>query len=147
MNTYFLTVAKHFNQGYKTSFSKCSKEYKLTQLDIDVLLFLRNNPINNTAQDIVEYRYLAKSNVSKSIENLRKLGYITSKTDESNRRIQRLFLNEDKLKIIDELLECQTAFFSNLKEEFTQDDIDKIIEYAQRIDEKTKNIIKENIGD
>ena len=52
----------------KTLYARCIEEvctaYKLTRMELDILLFLANNPCYDTATDIIEIRYLAKSQVS-----------------------------------------------------------------------------------
>ena len=48
----------------------CAK-YGLTRIELDILLFLANNTRYDTATDIVEVRFLAKSQVSAAIKNLR----------------------------------------------------------------------------
>ncbi|MFR7462338.1 MAG: MarR family transcriptional regulator [Subdoligranulum sp.] len=47
----------------------CAK-YGLTRIELDILLFLANNTRYDTATDIVEVRFLAKSQVSAAIKNL-----------------------------------------------------------------------------
>ena len=65
-----------FKRYYAACFQALAGEYGLNQLEIDILLFLHNNPDCNTASDIVELRGLAKSNVSTAIERLRREGYL-----------------------------------------------------------------------
>ena len=48
----------------------CAK-YGLTRIELDILLFLANNTRYDTATDIVEVRFLAKSQVSAAIKNLK----------------------------------------------------------------------------
>ena len=38
--------------------------YHITRMELDILLFLANNPKYDTAAEIIEIRYLAKSHVS-----------------------------------------------------------------------------------
>lgn len=45
----------------------CAK-YGLTRIELDILLFLANNTRYDTATDIVEVRFLAKSQVSAAIK-------------------------------------------------------------------------------
>ena len=51
----------------------CAK-YGLTRIELDILLFLANNTRYDTATDIVEVRFLAKSQVSAAIKNLEARG-------------------------------------------------------------------------
>ena len=60
----------------------------LTQAELDILLFLANNPDCDTASHIVSLRRLAKSNVSVGILSLERKGYLQCRTDEADRRVE-----------------------------------------------------------
>lgn len=52
------------------------EEYHLTQIELDVLLFLSHHPQQDTAKDIVEIRRLTKSHVSAAVEGLVQRQYL-----------------------------------------------------------------------
>ena len=87
-----IRFVNRFKRYYAACFQALAGEYGLNQLEIDILLFLHNNPDCNTASDIVELRGLAKSNVSTAIERLRREGYLRVMPDRGNRRKRRLYL-------------------------------------------------------
>ena len=66
-----LSYAQHYKKYYTVQFEGAAAAYGLNQLEIDILLFLHNNPELCTASDICRYRALAKSNVSAAVERLR----------------------------------------------------------------------------
>ena len=66
--------------------------YGLTRNEIDVLLFLANNPGCDTARDIVELRGLSKSHVCKSVDALTRRGWLAGAQDARDRRCVRLRL-------------------------------------------------------
>lgn len=105
--SHFLAYANHFKRLYAQAFQPIFQRYGLSQLEIDVLLFLHNNPGCNTARDIVELRGFSKSNVSTAVESLRKRGYLSVDRDPDNRRIQRLSLSDRIQGLLEELTECQ----------------------------------------
>ena len=76
MQNHVLTYANHFKHLYRQTFQPLSEQYEMSQLEIDILLFLKNNPRNNTAKEISVMRGFAKSNVSKAVESLRIQGYL-----------------------------------------------------------------------
>ena len=84
-----IRFVNRFKRYYAACFQALAGEYGLNQLEIDILLFLHNNPDCNTASDIVELRGLAKSNVSTAIERLRREGYLRVMPDRGNRRKRR----------------------------------------------------------
>ena len=95
MKAEFLPYLNYYKKLYNQMFRKPAGKYELTQIEIDILLFLHNNPSFNTAKDIVALRGLAKSNVSNALDNLRKRGYLASETDPENRKLVRLTLLEE----------------------------------------------------
>lgn len=50
--------------------------YGLTRMEMDILLFLANNPAFDTARDIVERKQFTKSHVSASVAELERRGYL-----------------------------------------------------------------------
>ena len=105
--SHYLAYANHFKRLYVQLFQPIAQQYGLSQLEIDVLLFLHNNPGCNTARDIVELRGVSKSNVSTAVESLRSRGFLTTDRDPDNRRIQRLTLSDELHDLLEELTDCQ----------------------------------------
>ena len=81
-----LSYIQHYKKYYTAQFEAASAAYGLNQLEIDILLFLHNNPECHTAGDICRYRGLAKSNVSAAVERLRARGVLTVCPAPDNRR-------------------------------------------------------------
>lgn len=97
------------------------QKYDLLKIEIDVLLFLNNNPQYDKAKDIVEKRGIAKSHVSKAIDLLYKKGYLDIQVDQKDKRINHLIILEQAKPIIHDGLACQKnfydVFFKNMTEE------------------------------
>lgn len=116
-------------------YEEAASELKLTQLEIDILLFLINNPEFNTARDIVHLRGFAKSNVSNAIEALQKKEYLTVFTDPDNRRIRRLALCAGKQEVYDRLILLQRDSFSQMLKGFSQEEVDQLHRFMERMDQ------------
>ncbi len=69
-NSLFLIFNWKLKKVYEKMFYSLTKEFELTQNEIDVLLFLYNNSLLNTARDIARYRAMSKSMISKSVDSL-----------------------------------------------------------------------------
>ena len=69
-----LSYVQHYKKYHAARFEAASVQYGLNQLEIDILLFLHNNPDCRTASDICRYRGLAKSNVSAAGERAGRAG-------------------------------------------------------------------------
>ena len=68
------------------------KKYQMTRSELDILLFLYNNPTFDSAKDIVEQRGLSKSHASMGIEKLIQDGYLKAIVDEHDKRKSHLLL-------------------------------------------------------
>ena len=92
-----LSYVQHYKKYHAARFEAASVQYGLNQLEIDILLFLHNNPDCRTASDICRYRGLAKSNVSAAVERLRARGVLTVSPAPDNRRQRLLGFAPDAL--------------------------------------------------
>ena len=99
----------------------CSK-WGITRNELDVLLFLHNNPLYDRATDIVTYRGIAKSHVSMSVANLESRGFLARKLDQEDRRTVHLVLTEQGYEIAGEARKYQTQFFSALYRGVTEEE-------------------------
>lgn len=94
----------------------------LTQAELDILLFLANNPEYDTASDIVALRRLAKSNVSVGIKHLESMGFIRRCPDEKDRRVEHLSLTPTAGPAIEQGRRGQEEFGKILMGNFTEEE-------------------------
>ena len=71
-----LTIRSALKRCYAHEMAGVLSRWQLTGMELDVLLFLGNNPDCDTASDMVQLRQLTKSHVSKAVEHLTALGLI-----------------------------------------------------------------------
>lgn len=107
---------------YQKMFHKVLETYRITQLEMDILLFLANNPEYDTATDLVKRRHLTKSHVSKSIDALVKQGYLTRSYEENNRKVIHLQLLPGAMDIISAGRACQKQFLTQMNQNISQED-------------------------
>ena len=104
----------------KTLYSRCIEQvcekHCVTRMELDILLFLANNPCFDTATDIVEVRFLAKSQVSVSIKLLKEKGYIKKQYAEGNRKTAHLRICGNAREMIADGREAQEKFLAILLE-------------------------------
>lgn len=125
---------------YERAFYSITNELKLTQAEVDILLFLNNNKPLDTAKDITEYRYISKSLVSKSVESLLKKGYLSYETDATDKRIIHLKIEPSTMQVVYKLLAVQKNFMRILFNDIT----DEEYEVTKRVLNKIElNISKE----
>ena len=88
--------------------------WELTRNEMDVLLFLYNNPQFDRAADIVTHRGIAKSHVSLAVQSLEARGYLQRETEHSDRRTVHLRLTQAAAAAADAGREVQQRFFGQL---------------------------------
>lgn len=91
-------------------FETIQKKYQITQIEIDVLAFLANNPEYHHAQDIVNIRGISKAYVSCSLDKLVKRGLVERQVDNENRRCNCLFVTPYANELIKEIRAVQDNY-------------------------------------
>lgn len=92
MTPAFLVQSQGMRRLYSRMLTPLLERYRLTQLEMDILLFLANNPEHDTARDMVELRHLAKSHVSAGVDSLVRRGLVERFFREGNRKVIHLRL-------------------------------------------------------
>lgn len=143
MNYPILAMINHYRQFHGLIYEKITEELKLSQLEIDILLFLHNSPEYNTARDIVAYRGFAKSNVSNAVETLRQKGYLSVATDPDSRKVQRLSLTPEKEDVISRLRQCQKMEFSLMLADISDEEYEMLHKLMERMDANVLSAIRQ----
>jgi len=136
---YFDTMARA-QKGYARLMDPLCKKWELTRNELDVLLFLANNPEYDRAVDIVNNRGLSKSHVSLSVSNLEGRGLLRREEDAIDRRTVHLHLEPSAKEITEAGQMTQRRFFSYLHQGVTQEQIDLMIDFAKKVNDNIKNI-------
>lgn len=76
------------------------EHYALTRMELDVLLFLANNPTYDTAAELAELRHFAKSQVSSAVKLLEQKGLLSRTFAPGNRKTVHLKLCEPSRPIV-----------------------------------------------
>ena len=121
----------------KTLYARCIEEvctaYKLTRMELDILLFLANNPCYDTATDIIEIRYLAKSQVSSSIRLLEEKGFLRKEYAGQNRKTAHLKICGAAAKIIRDGQAAQKKFLGIMLNGFSEEETENMWHYTDRM--------------
>ena len=89
---YFWDQHKTITNYYELLSSEVCSQYKLSKMEYDILMFLHNNPQNNTAAEIVKIRKSTKSHVSTSLKTLENKGLVERKQSKENKKHIEIFL-------------------------------------------------------
>lgn len=128
-------------KAYDTLWDEIMDRYELTRAEIDVIAFLAVNPEKNTAHEIVEYRMIAKSHVSKAVDSLLARGLLTREKDQNDRRCMHLTLTEPAAEIVREIEAKQNEFSAKLIEGLTETELTAFTKMTARIAENAEKMI------
>lgn len=122
MKVFTFAIYPYFIKKYQSMFEKLMDQYHLTQIEIDVLAFLANNPEFKHAQDIVNIRGISKAHASIAIEKLVKKGYLMRRCDEKNRRCNILLVTDYASQVIKDIQNIQFQFGQMAYHDFTDEE-------------------------
>ncbi len=108
---------------YAAQLDPLCRSYGLTKTELDVILFLHNNPGLDRAVDIVNVRQIAKSHVSLSVTNLEERGFLYRVYDPADRRTAHLKLTDQALPVAEEGNRIQQVFFNRIFAGISQEEL------------------------
>ena len=136
---YFDAMARA-QKGYARLLEPICKKWDLTRNELDVILFLANNPAYDRAVDIVNHRGLSKSHVSMSINSLESRGLLLRTPDPKDRRTVQLQLTDKAREITDVGCRVQKQFMDYLHQGVTEEQLELMRLFAERVYENIQNI-------
>ncbi len=131
--------ASHFDilgkaqKVYARRLEPVCKKWALTRNELDILLFLRNNPQFNRAADIVSHRGIAKSLVSLSVASLESRGLLERRFAPSDRRAAHLHLTQSGRTIAEEGRQVQQQYYTQLFQGVSPEEFDLWRRTAQKV--------------
>ena len=130
---YFWDKHKTITSYYELLSGKVCDKYELTQMEYDILMFLYNNPQNNTAAEIGKIRKSTKSHVSTSLKNLENKKLIERKQSEENKKHVEIFLLDKAELIVEEGINAQKQFAQNVLSGLTEEEKDMCLRVFNKI--------------
>ena len=119
----YFDVVQRSKKKYALIMEPVCRRWDLTKNELDVLLFLHNNPEFDRAADMVTHRGMTKSHVSLSVTNLESRGLLERREDPEDRRTVRLILKEEGRTIAAEGREYQARFFRQIFRGLTREEL------------------------
>lgn len=136
---YFDTLSRA-QRFYGKALEPVCREYGLTRNELDVLLFLHNNPGFHRAADIVRLRGIAKSHVSLSVSALERRGLIARQFAPADRRTAHLALTESGLAIARSGRATQECFFRSLFAGISREELELWQTLVERVQNNIENL-------
>ena len=108
----FLENLSAFKKRYDQALDPVAQACGLTRMELDLLLFLHNNPSRNTAAEAVRLRRWTKSHVSAAARALQDRGLLAAGHPPGNRKVIRLTPLPAADGILRQGLEAQARFIA-----------------------------------
>ena len=134
-----------FKKIYDQSLEPVCKKYQLTRMELDILLFLANNPGYETAKDIIERRRLTKSHVSTSLKDLERRDLVQKEYYPGNQKTAHLKLSSASIQMVAEGQQAQKKFFQTVFRDFNPEDVSRMEDYFERMRKNMQNALKEEL--
>lgn len=134
-----------FKKIYDQSLEPVCKKYQLTRMELDILLFLANNPGYDTAKDIIERRRLTKSHVSMSLKDLERRDLVQKEYYPGNQKTAHLKLSSASVQMVAEGQQAQKKFFQTVFRDFNPEDVSRMEDYFDRMRKNMQNALKEEL--
>lgn len=132
-------------RGYARRLEPVCSRFGLTRMELDVLLFLANNPTRDTAAEMIRTRGFSKSHVSASVKRLTQRGCLVGVTRSGNHKAIHLQLLPAAEEIVRAGQEAQQSFFRFLFQDVTQEEADVLAQVlARMVDHLAAENQKEN---
>ena len=110
----YISFRQQSHRLYLQLFAPLLERYGLTQMEMDILLYLANHPPHCTAAQLISHRGLTKSHVCRCVERLAGLGFLEARRDGRDRRVVRLKLLPAADAAVDAARAAQQALFHSL---------------------------------
>lgn len=110
----FFEIMAQAKKIYSRFLEPVCERWNLNRCELDVLLFLYNNPFYDRATDVAARRGIAKSHVSLSVANLERRGFLCREYDPGDRRNAHLKVTPAGMEPAEAGRQAQKIFFDRL---------------------------------
>ena len=141
ISSYF-DILNKTKKMYNHQLEPVCKKWDLTRSEVDVLLFLYNNPQYDRAVDIVTHRGMTKSHVSLSVTSLEERRFLERQFSAEDRRMAHLRLTEAGAGIAGEAKLAQKTFIDNLYAGISEEEMAFMEALTQKVVKNIENFDK-----
>ena len=128
---YFWDKHKTIISYYELLSGAVCDRYELTQMEYDILMFLHNNPQNNTAAEIVKIRKSTK-------------GLVERKQSKENKKHIEIFLLDKAELIVEAGLNAQKEFAKNVLSGMTDEEKHMCMKVFDKICNNAEKCLREH---
>ena len=138
----FFDILSQSQKAYSRQLEPVCKKWNVSRSEMDVLLFLYNNPGYDRAADIVTHRGMTKSHVSRSVANLCDLELLVRNFSEVDRRTAHLELTDRGRELAAAGKQAQQEFFARLYQGVPEEELELMKNVTRKVCENIENINK-----
>lgn len=139
----FRTNNTLMKQIYDKTMEPLCTNFHITRMELDILLFLANNPGYDTAADIIELKRFTKSHVSSSIRLLEERKFLEKTFQNGNRKTIHLKLLPSSEPVVAAGQEAQRNVFTRIFSGLTPEEIQVLKTATEKISKNIRNALKE----
>lgn len=139
MRRHFFENLNQLKKVYVQQMGQVCAARNLTMNELEVLLFLYENPSADRSTDIVTYQAATKSQVSMSVNHLEELGLLTKLADADDRRIVHLHLTEQAMAVVEDAAEQYNRFSKRMLAGVTEEEMMVFWDISRKINENVQN--------
>ena len=136
-----LTLTHLARRSYDHVITPVCARHNITRMELDVLLFLANNPGRDTAAELVSLRGLTKSHVSAAVAGLAMRGLLARSHRDGNRKTVHLTPLPAASPIIADGQAAQQQLAQALIAGFSSEELNMLNGAAERIIENMRAVL------
>lgn len=136
----FIGMLKNVREAYEIQCKKLCKELNMSQTALDILLFVSNEKMMHTANDIHRVIEIKPNLISTNVEKLVQAGYLERKTVPGDRRRVNLVCTKKAQEICKKGEEIQKDYLKELWTGISEEEIEIFISCLKKINTKALSI-------
>lgn len=127
---------------YDQALDPVAQRWGLTRMELDLLLFLHNNPSRATAAEAARLRQWTKSHVSAAVHGLKARGLLSAEHPDGNRKTLLLTPLPAAGEAVRQGAEAQRAFFLAMRRGLTPEEEQVLESAAEKIARNIRDAVK-----
>lgn len=110
------------------------EQYGLRKVELDILSFFAiQERQGDTAKDIMLTKHISKAHISKSIDNLKKRGYIVLEEDVLDHRKIHISLTTEGTKVLEQFMKVRNTCKEILFQNITQTEKEVLVQVLEKM--------------
>ena len=121
----------------------CLEEDKIGAGQHFFLTYIHENE-GITMYDLAKIGNFDKGTVTKAVQKLMDLGYVTTKTDEVDKRVKHIYVTEKAQKVLDRVYETRQIWKENITKGISSQEIELVADILEKMAENSKEGIQQS---